>query len=66
MDDYLVDLKNTDLRPPKVQITEHMLLDQEERGVADIHEEIIKWFIIIFLTEHESYYCEEADLKTLN
>ena len=45
MNDYLKKLKNTNLRPAKVKLREHILLDQEERGTADLHDEIIKWFM---------------------
>jgi len=68
MDDYLDNLKKTDLRPKKIKIEEKketVLLEEtsediekkisttdtfpvdemEQRGEADLHEEIIKWFM---------------------
>lgn len=45
---YLDILRNTDLRPGKVKLKEKsevLLLEQEARGEADLHDEIIKWFI---------------------
>jgi len=44
---YINNLKSTELRPERIKIKErkeHILLEQE-RGIADLHEEIIKWFI---------------------
>lgn len=46
--EYLDILKNTDLRPGKVKIIEHdkeLLMENEERGMMDLHDEIIKWFM---------------------
>ena len=46
---YINNLKNTDLHPDKIKIKERkevILMEQEkERGVMDLHEEIIKWFM---------------------
>lgn len=46
MNDYLDKLKQINLRPPKVKVKEQeILLEQEPRGISDIQEEIIKWFM---------------------
>lgn len=46
--DYLNTLKTFDLRPGRVKIKEHdpvILMEQANDGMADIHNEIIKWFM---------------------
>jgi len=46
--DYLDTLKSFDMRPGKIKVKEHkeeVLLEQEARGMMDLHEEIIKWFM---------------------
>jgi len=45
---YLDNLKSLNMRPNKIKIKEndpHILMEQEEKGTMDLHEEIIKWFI---------------------
>ena len=46
MSDYLDNLKTTDLRPKKVKVKESKeeILLEEDKGMSDIHAEIIKWF----------------------
>jgi hypothetical protein len=46
--EYINNLKNTEMRPKKIKVKESkakVLLEQEARGEADIHNEIIKWFM---------------------
>jgi len=46
--DYLQTLKTIDMRPAKVKIKESrpsILMEQGDNGMADLHNEIIKWFM---------------------
>jgi hypothetical protein len=47
MNDYLDNLKTIDLRPKKIKVEEHKekILLEQDKGMGDIHAEIIKWFI---------------------